>query len=302
MTSEVMAGRRGRGYGCAMNVQTLPAFGGLLREWRERRRLSQFDLSVQTGVSARHLSRIETGRAEPSRRMVLRLAEALDVPLRERNALLVAAGFAPAWAETDYWDERLAVAREAIGWILEHHDPLPAVVVDRFGNLLDFNGGAGVLMEGVDPELLSGRVNLARVALHPRGMAPRLRNFGEVRQYFLDRLRAQLAVDDHPAVTELIEEVLAYEPVAPDDGGWDGASPSPIALPLRVRSRHGDLSMFTTIATFGAPRDVTVSELAVELFFPLDDTTRRAFAAAAGGGGTEPIGAAEAARTGREGD
>ncbi|WP_322633613.1 helix-turn-helix domain-containing protein [Glycomyces albidus] len=284
-----------------MTVQTLPAFGALLRGWRERRRLSQFELSVRTGVSARHLSRIETGRAEPSRRMVLRLAEALDVPLRERNALLVAAGFAPAWTETDYWDERLAVAREAIGWILEHHDPLPAVVVDRFGNLLDFNGGAGVLMEDVDPELLSGRVNLARVALHPRGLAPRLRNFGEVRQYFLDRLRAQLAVDDHPAAAELIEEVEGYEPVARDDGGWDGAPSNPIALPLRVRGRRGDLSMFTTIATFGAPRDITVSELAVELFFPLDAATAAVFAEAAAGAETDPIRPSEAARRSREG-
>jgi transcriptional regulator with XRE-family HTH domain len=301
MTSEVMAGRPRRGYGCAVTVQTLPAFGALLRGWRERRRLSQFELSVRTGVSARHLSRIETGRAEPSRRMVLRLAEALDVPLRERNALLVAAGFAPAWTETDYWDERLAVAREAIGWILEHHDPLPAVVVDRFGNLLDFNGGAGVLMEDVDPELLSGRVNLARVALHPRGLAPRLRNFGEVRQYFLDRLRAQLAVDDHPAAAELIEEVEGYEPVARDDGGWDGAPSNPIALPLRVRGRRGDLSMFTTIATFGAPRDITVSELAVELFFPLDAATAAVFAEAADGAETDPIRPSEAARRSREG-
>nr|BFF22976.1 helix-turn-helix transcriptional regulator [Glycomyces mayteni] len=273
-----MAGRRGRGYGCAVTVQTLPAFGALLRQWRERRRLSQFELSVRTGVSARHLSRIETGRAEPSRRMVLRLAEDLGVPLRERNALLVAAGFAPAWDETDYWDERLAVARRAVALILEHHDPLPAVVVDRFGNLLDFNGGAAVLMEGVDQALLSGRVNLARVALHPGGMAPRLRNFREVQRYFLDRLREQYAVDEHPAVAALIEEVGGYGPGA-DDGEWDdSAAPHPIALPLRVGSSRGELSMFTTIATFGAPRDVTVSELAVELFFPLDEATREAFA------------------------
>ncbi|WP_218125511.1 helix-turn-helix domain-containing protein [Glycomyces harbinensis] len=293
-----------------MNTQTTPqtltAFGALLRQWRTRRRTSQFDLSVLTGVSSRHLSRIETGRAEPSRRMVERLAVALEVPLRERNALLVAAGYAPEWAETDYWDEGLAPAREAIGMILDHHDPLPAVVVDRFGNLLDFNAGAGVLMEGVDPELLSGRVNLARVALHPRGMAPRLRNFGEVRQYFLDRLRAQLAVDEAPAAFALIEEVRAYGPVAADDGVWDGAAPSPFALPLRVRSARGDLSMFTTVATFGAPRDITVSELAVELFFPLDEATaavfREAAAAAAEGAETDPIAGAESSRPTAAGD
>ncbi|MEV3937852.1 helix-turn-helix transcriptional regulator [Glycomyces sp. NPDC049804] len=259
----------------------LTAFGALLRQWRGRRRVSQFDLSVHTGVSARHLSRIETGRAEPSRQMVLRLAEALDVPMRDHNALLVAAGYAPAWAETDYWDERLAAARQAVGMILEHHDPLPAVVVDRYGNLLDFNGGAGVLMEEVDPDLLRGRVNLARVALHPRGLAPRLRNFAEVRQYFLDRLRAQEAIDGDPAIADLIEEVRHREPVAEDDDGWDGAAPSPFALPLRVRSARGELSMFTTIATFGAPRDITVSELAVELFFPLDEATAEAFKTAA---------------------
>jgi transcriptional regulator with XRE-family HTH domain len=259
----------------------LTAFGALLRQWRGRRRVSQFDLSIHTGVSARHLSRIETGRAEPSRQMVLRLAEALDVPMRDHNALLVAAGYAPAWAETDYWDERLAAARQAVGMILEHHDPLPAVVVDRYGNLLDFNGGAGVLMEEVDPDLLRGRVNLARVALHPRGLAPRLRNFAEVRQYFLDRLRAQEAIDGDPAIADLIEEVRHREPVAEDDDGWDGAAPSPFALPLRVRSARGELSMFTTIATFGAPRDITVSELAVELFFPLDEATAEAFEKAA---------------------
>lgn len=259
----------------------LTAFGALLRQWRGRRRVSQFDLSVHTGVSARHLSRIETGRAEPSRQMVLRLAEALDVPLRDHNALLVAAGYAPAWAETDYWDERLTAARQAIGMILEHHDPLPAVVVDRYGNLLDFNAGAGVLMEEVDPDLLRGRANLARVALHPHGLAPRLRNFAEVRQYFLDRLRAQEAIDGDPAIADLIEEVRRREPVAEDDDGWDGAAPSPFALPLRVRSARGELSMFTTIATFGAPRDITVSELAVELFFPLDEATAAAFETAA---------------------
>lgn len=286
-----------------MTTQTPPAdadltaFGGLLRQWRSRRRISQFDLSVQTGVSARHLSRIETGRAEPSRQMVLRLAEALDVPLRERNALLVAVGYAPAWAETDYWDERLAAARQAIGMILEHHDPLPAVVVDRYGNLLDFNGGAGVLMEEVDPDLLRGRVNLSRVALHPRGLAPRLRNFAEVRQYFLDRLRAQAAIDDDPAVAELIEEVRHREPVAEDDGGWDGAAPSPFALPLRVRTARGELSMFTTIATFGAPRDITVSELAVELFFPLDQATAEAFAEAAREGESEGMAGPEPTRS-----
>jgi transcriptional regulator with XRE-family HTH domain len=273
----------------------LTAFGALLRQWRGRRRLSQFDLSVQTGVSARHLSRIETGRAEPSRQMVLRLADALDVPLRDRNALLVAAGYAPAWAETDYWDERLAAARQAIGMILDHHDPLPAVVVDRYGTLLDFNNGAAVLMEGVDADLLSGRPNLARVALHPRGLAPRLRNFAEIRQYFLDRLRAQEAIDGDPQIGELIDEVRHREPVAEDDGGWDGAAPSPFALPLRLRTARGELSMFTTIATFGAPRDITVSELAVELFFPLDDATARAFEEAARDGeaggmaGPEPV-------------
>jgi transcriptional regulator with XRE-family HTH domain len=289
-----------------VTVQTLTAFGALLRQWRGRRRASQFDLSVLTGVSARHLSRIETGRAEPSRQMVERLAQALEVPLRERNALLVAAGYAPEWTETDYWDEGLAAARQAIEMILDHHDPLPAVVVDRFGNLLDFNAGAGVLMDGVDPELLSGRVNLARVALHPRGLAPRLRNFGEVRQYFIDRLRAQLAVDEDPAAFALLEEVRRYEPVAAEDGVWDGAAPSPFALPLRVRSSRGDLSMFTTIATFGAPRDITVSELAVELFFPLDEATaavfREAAAEAAAGAETEGIAGTESARPPGPGD
>ncbi|THV27137.1 helix-turn-helix transcriptional regulator [Glycomyces paridis] len=285
-----------------MTGPALTAFGSLLRQWRGRRRLSQFDLSVESGVSARHLSRIETGRAEPSRRMVARLAEVLDVPLRERNALLVAAGFAPEWAETDYWDERLAPARRAIAMILEHHEPLPAVVTDRFGNLLDFNAGLGVLLDEVDPDLLRGRPNLATVALHPRGLGPRLRNFEEVRRYFLDRLRAQLAVDEDPAVFALIEEVLAREAVGSDDGGWDGSAPSPFALPLRLATAWGELSLFTTIATFGAPRDVTVAELAVELFFPLDEATSAVFAAAAAGGEAGGIPGSESVRPARAED
>ncbi|MEU6860837.1 helix-turn-helix transcriptional regulator [Glycomyces sp. NPDC046736] len=286
-----------------MTVQSPPAltaFGALLRQWRAQRRLSQFDLSVATGVSARHCSRIETGRAEPSRHMVLRLAEALDVPLRERNALLVAAGYAPAWAETDYWDERLAAAREAIALILEHHEPLPAVVVDRYGNLLDHNAGLAPLLDEVDPGLLGGRVNLATLALHPRGLAPRLRNFAEVRQYFHDRLRAQADIADDERLTELIAEVSAREPVGEDD--LKERASSPFALPIRLRTARGELSLFSTIATFGAPRDITVAELAVELFFPLDEATARVFAEAAAGGESGGIAGVEPVRPHRAAD
>jgi transcriptional regulator with XRE-family HTH domain len=262
-----------------MDMERPSRVGALLREWRQRRRLSQLDLANLAGTSARHLSYMENGRARPSRTMLLRLSAALDVPLRERNTLLLAADYAPAYRESSLDDGYMASIRSALETMLTAHEPYPAVVVDRLWNVLQGNRAMGVLMDGIPPHLLKPRPNVFRLALHPDGLAARLANLGEVRELFLERLSRQVNATGDAELQALYEEVSRYPMPRGEDAHHNGASrhrPSPIQVPLRIRTPFGELAMFSTMATFGAPADVTLSELAIELFYPLDDVTANA--------------------------
>ncbi|PXX57688.1 DNA-binding XRE family transcriptional regulator [Nocardia tenerifensis] len=255
----------------------------LLREWRQRRRLSQLDLALSADTSARHLSYVETGRSRPSRTMVLRLCEALEVPLRDRNTLLLAADYAPAYRESSLDDVSLTSVRTALTTMLTAHEPYPAVVVDRLWNVVTGNAAMSVLMHGVPDHLLLPQPNVYRLVLHPEGLAGRLVNLGQVRELFLERLARQVGASGDARLSALYDEVSRYPrlPDPPDEPRVDAAQPSPFEVPIRVRTPAGELSMFSTMATFGAPADVTLSELAIELFYPLDEFTATALRAMA---------------------
>jgi transcriptional regulator with XRE-family HTH domain len=245
--------------------------GTLLRDWRRRRRLSQMELALEAGVSTRHLSFVETGRSQPSPEMVLTLAEQLEVPLRERNQLLLAAGFAPRYADHSLDDPELTSVREAVGHVLTGHEPYPAFAVDRCWNMVASNSALGPLLEGVSEELLVPPVNCIRVALHPDGLAPRIVNLSEWKGHLVHRLQREAQLTGDPRLTELLDEALGYpgEP-APQD-------PSGLALMVALRLRAGaegpPLTFFSTVTTFGTAVEVTVSELSVEAFFPADAET-----------------------------
>ncbi|MEV0587197.1 helix-turn-helix transcriptional regulator [Nonomuraea sp. NPDC050310] len=258
------------------------SFGELLRSWRQRRRVSQLDLAIEAEVSARHVSFLETGRARPSREMVMKLAEELDVPLRHRNRLLVAAGFAPAFREREVLAPEMGVVRQAIEKILHAHNPFPAVVVDAAWNLVSANDSASAFFAGVvKPELLEGDpVNVLRLTLHPDGMARSLANLAEVRAHLLHRVRRQAEASGDGRLTELHDELAGYRYPGVQLNVAHVPGPGDILLPIRVRDGERVLSMFTTIATFGSPLDVTVSELAIETLWPADEETARAFTAA----------------------
>ncbi|MFG1695095.1 helix-turn-helix domain-containing protein [Nonomuraea sp. NPDC049309] len=263
------------------------SFGSLLRSWRQRRRVSQLDLAIEAGVSARHVSFLETGRARPSREMVMRLAEELDVPLRHRNRLLVAAGFAPIYPEREVRAPELEAVRQALDTILAGHEPYPAVVVDAAWNLVAANAAAGLFLEGVPEELLKEPVNVMRLSLHPDALGGRLLNLAEVRAYALRQLRRQAEASGDGRLAELHDELAAYTyPNAVSDAGPGVVThlpgPSDILVPMRVAAGDRVLSLFTTIATFGTPMDVTVSELAIETFWPADEETAAALRARAG--------------------
>jgi transcriptional regulator with XRE-family HTH domain len=247
--------------------------GELLREWRHRRRLSQLDLAIQAEVSTRHVSFVETGRTVPSSAMVLRLAEHLGIPLRERNRLLVAAGHAPIIRERPLGDPHLASARNVLEQILRGHEPYPALAVDRRWNLLFANTAIDVFLEGVEASLLRPPVNMMRLGLHPGGFAPRLRNLGQVRSYLLPRLARQVAHTGDPELSALYEELLSYGP----DSDPPPPDPADIALPIRISHLGAELCFFNTVTTFGAAFDVTLEEIAVEAYFPADDHTARFF-------------------------
>jgi transcriptional regulator with XRE-family HTH domain len=248
--------------------------GHLLRDWRRRRRLSQLDLSIEADVSTRHLSFLETGRARPSRAMVLRLADQLDVPLRERNHLLVAAGFAPLYQERPIDAPEMAAVREALHKVLGGHEPYPALVVDRGWNLVLANAAVGVLLDGVSPALLEPPVNVLRVALHPEGLAPRVINFAEVREHLLSRLARQVALTGDPATSALYAELRTTAAAA--DTGGHGPGGGDIVLPVRLRAGDQVLNLFSTVTTFGTALDITLAELAIEAFFPADHETAAA--------------------------
>lgn len=260
---------------------TATTVGGQLRGWRLHRRLSQLDLANETGVSTRHLSCVETGRARPSRELVLHLAEHLEVPLRARNELLLAAGYAPVFGHSDLAAPELAQVSAALDLVLAHAEPYPALVVDRHWDLVRANSGLLLLLDGVEPDLLEPPVNVLRVSLHPRGLAPRLEDFAAYSGHVLTTLRRQAAALGDPALVRLHDELAAYPGVA-------AAAPlteTPgVLLPVRLRTDDGVLSFLTTVARFGTAADVTTSELSVESFFPADEETARRVRARAGRG------------------
>jgi transcriptional regulator with XRE-family HTH domain len=250
--------------------RTQQAVGELLRLWRARRRLSQLDLAIQADISARHLSFVETGRSAPSRDMVLRLAENLEVPLRERNGLLLAAGYAPLYSRQPLDSPGMSAVRSAIRQVLTGHEPYPAIVVDREWNLADANASAGLFTRSAAPELLTPPVNALRIALHPGGMAPYIVNLGEWRAHLLGRLHRQVALTAEPALSTLYDELRSYPCDQPEP---DVAGQGDLVVPLRIRHDGAELAFMSIVATFGTPLDVTVAELAIESFFPADPAT-----------------------------
>lgn len=257
----------------AMNIATLPTFGEQLREWRQRRRLSQLDLAGEADVSTRHLSYVETGRAMPSREMVLRLADRLEVPLRERNGLLTAAGFAPMYAQRRLDDPALKAAREAVDLVLKGHEPYPALAIDRHWSLVAYNRAVLPLLEGVAPALVQAPINVLRLSLHPDGLAPRIVNLVQWRAHLLARLRQQVAVSADPVLAALADELRAYP--TPADASSESTEAA-VVVPLVLRTPAGTLSFISTTTVFGTPVDITLSELALETFFPADAATAAA--------------------------
>jgi transcriptional regulator with XRE-family HTH domain len=275
MTSEVMGAPHLRIYGWPMTATTATKavgaapVGGLLREWRERRRLSQLDLSLQAGVSTRHLSYIENGRSRPTSAMILHLAEELDVPLRQRNAMLLAGGYAPAYPEHELSAPPMAAVSAAIDAVLDGHLPYPAVVVDRHWEMVAGNAAIAALTADAAAFLLEPPVNVLRLSLHPEGMAPRIANLDEWRAHVLQRLDHQATATGDAELRTLYDELQAYP------GGNGPAVPAPapgaaIVVPLRYRTPAGELALFSTTTVFGTALDVTVAELAIEAFYPAD--------------------------------
>ncbi|UQA97557.1 helix-turn-helix domain-containing protein [Streptomyces halobius] len=254
-----------------------PQVGQLLREWRQRRRLSQLELSLRAQISSRHLSFVETGRSQPSSAMVLRLAEELDVPLRMRNQLLLAAGHAPVYTESSLDSPRMEAVRTAVRQVLEGHEPYPAAVVDRAWNIVDSNASIALFTDKVAPELLTPPANALRVTLHPDGLAPHIRNLGQWRAHLLGRLRRQIDASLDPVLSELHDELVAY-PCHEREPEVEFPGPADIIVPLRLRHDGGELAFFSTVATFGTPLEVTTAELAIESFFPSDAATTAALA------------------------
>lgn len=248
-----------------MNSQSQTA-GALLRQWRQRRRLSQLDLACEAEISTRHLSFVETGRAQPSREMLLHLAEQLDIPLRERNRLLGAAGFAPLYSQHDLADQALATAREAIEQLLRAHEPYPALAIDRHWNLLAANASVGPFLAGVADFLLGPPLNVLRLSLHPQGLAPRILNLAQWRAHLLLRLQRDAEISGDAALQDLLEELRALPtPAGPSEPTGDS-----VLMPVQLQTERGVLSLISTTTVFGTPNDVTLAELALETFFPAD--------------------------------
>jgi transcriptional regulator with XRE-family HTH domain len=264
----------------------MTSVGGLLREWRQRRHLSQLDLACDAEISTRHLSFIETGRATPSRDMLLRLAERLDVPLRARNTLLVSAGFAPVFPEHSLTDPVLTAAMTAIDHLLRAHSPFPAIAIDRHWTLVAANAAARALMADVDPAILSPSANVLRLSLHPAGLGRRIVNLAEWKAHVLARLRRQMDASADPVLRELATELAAYPAPSPDGEDVDSADRHAadevtVFIPLKLRTSGGVLSFLSTTTIFGTPVDVTLSEIALESFFPADAETAAALRASA---------------------
>jgi transcriptional regulator with XRE-family HTH domain len=255
-----------------MSHPTRP-IGDLIREWRLRRRLSQLDLACDAEISTKHLSFLETGRSLPSREMLLHLSDRMAIPLRDRNVMLRAAGFAPTYQERSLDDPTFQSARQSIDLILSMHDPNPALAVDRHWTMAAANKAVGGLIAGVDPLLLTPPVNVIRLSLHPAGLAPRIINLVEWRHHIIVRLRQQIETTGDPVLADLVEEVRDY-PLPPGPAGKSKPqNHDMVAVPFQLATVHGPLSFFSTTTVFGTPVDITLSELAIEAFFPADQAT-----------------------------
>ncbi|MEU9866071.1 helix-turn-helix domain-containing protein [Streptomyces sp. NPDC047971] len=257
--------------------------GELLRQWRRRRRLSQLDLAIAADVSARHVSLVETGRSRPSADMILRLAERLDVPLRGRNQLLLAGGFAPRYTERPLDSDPLSAARDAVGRVLRAHEPYPALVLDRRWNVVMTNRAVDAFFADVAPGLLRPPVNMVRLALDPRGLAPRLVNLADVRAAFRSRVARQLATAPDPELASLYEEMLTHG----TEGTTSLADEADTVIPMVFRFGAGDgqgreLRLFSTTTTFGNPMDITLAEVTIESYYPADAESAAHFAEADG--------------------
>jgi transcriptional regulator with XRE-family HTH domain len=273
MTSEVMDGAPPLRYGHVMTASS-QSVGDLLRDWRQRRRLSQLDLASEAEISTRHLSFLETGRSQPSREMLLKLAEQLGIPLRDRNVLLTAAGYAPKFAERRLDDPALASARKAISLVLAGHEPYPALAIDRHWHLVEANAGVMRLMASADESLLRPPINVLRLSLHPKGLAPRIANLAEWRAHLLARLHRQIELTADPVLSDLLRELSAYPKAAAARPPRPGRDYSPkIVVPLQLMAGPQTLTLFSTTTIFGTPVDITLSEIAIEAFFPADTQT-----------------------------
>jgi transcriptional regulator with XRE-family HTH domain len=257
-----------------------PSVGPLLREWRQRRNLTQLELALGSAVSARHLSFIETGRARPSREMILHLAERLDIPLRERNQLLLAAGFAPVFGERALDESEMAPVREALGRFLSAHEPYPAVAVDRHWNIVASNRGVAYVTRGVADELRTPPANALRIALHSDGMAPRIANLSDWSGYVLARLRREIEATRDPELESLHAELAAYPGIATEYDPANSPNPNEIMLLHELRLDDTELALFCTFTTFGTARDLTLAELTIIAFYPATPQTAEALAAA----------------------
>lgn len=256
------------GYRPGMNLSAQPV-GEQLRDWRQRRHLSQLDLAGLADISPRHLSFMETGRSLPSRAMLLRLSDRLDVPLRERNRLFTAAGYAPVYSERRIDDPSMEAARRTIDLLLRGHEPYPALAVDRHWNMQAANRALAPFLKGVAAHLLEPPVNVLRLSLHPEGVAPRVANLGQWREHLLHRLRQQVQACGDPQLDALHAELSAY----PAPSAEEPLDPAALVVPMRLRSEVGELSFLSTTTVFGTPVEVTLSELAIESFFPADAKT-----------------------------
>lgn len=258
-----------------MHAQVTQNFPSVCRQWRQFRKLSQLDLALAANVSQRHVSWLETGRSQPSREMVVRLSEAMDIPLRERNVLLTAAGFRASYSESKLDEPIMAPVLEALEQVLQHHEPLPAVVVDRFWTVRMQNCSAGKLLQaaGIETEkLATTKLNLAELTLHPDGMRRFITNWDQAAPSFVRRLRTEALASGDPEVQERYEQYIALAgPLEDTDPVLANLLP---VLPLELNIDGLELSLFSVISTFGTPQDITTDELRIESFYPTDEKTR----------------------------
>jgi transcriptional regulator with XRE-family HTH domain len=255
-------------------VDEVPTVGKMVRSWRELRRFSQLDLAIEAEISQRHLSFIENGRAVPSREMVLHLAQHLEIPFRDRNVMLLAAGYSPVYRDRPLEDPMLSHAKSALERLLEAHEPYPALIVDRHWNIVGANRALGGLLDGVDAELLKPPANALRISLHPRGLAPKVVNLAEWRQHLLDRLRRQFRISRDPALGTLLDELSSY-PVNQYERSSSSSDSlaNEVAISLQLRTPSGVLSFLSTVTVFGTAVEITLSEMSLEAFYPADQET-----------------------------